>query len=408
MHLTNRSGNGVARLAQEWLTDLDILVDRYVPQVCQIAEYRDRSVPEESVREYAGPSIALLLHLIARDQLPDELTRISASVGHDRARRGVALEALVDALQLNFRIVWDALLERADPADSGEMLQCGPLVWEAVGTHLTRAVSGYKETVVEMARERQDSRRAAFAALIDSGGRDPALLTQAAAALCLDLSARFGVIVAAPAADPGLRAIAARLRTRGVSVYHQESSAGDVLVVQLPAKLRDLPGNWLADASCAVGPVARGLAEVPSAFGLATRMARLRRRADKGPLWLRDAWLGLVARESADIIPHLVADVLGPLLAYDCAEPERITETVRVFLEGDGSVTNTAAQLYCHRNTVVNRLKRFCDITGLDVRRPADAAVVLIALRASAMADGVEAAFVPRPHWPSRHATLSA
>jgi hypothetical protein len=385
VHLHNRTHDpGVRRLARGWLADLDTLVDRYVPQVCQIAEYRDRSVPPESVREYAGPSIALVLHLIAREPPPDELTQISASVGQDRARRGVELEGLVDALQLNFRIVWEALLERAGPTDSAEMLQCGPLIWEAVGTHLTRAVSGYKETVAEMARERQDSRRAAFAALVDSGGQDPATLAEVAAALSLDVAARFGVVVAAPAAEQELGGIAARLRTRAVPVYHQESPVGDVLVVQLPAKLRDVPGTWLGNTACAVGPIASGLAEVPGAFGLATRMTRLRRPGQGGPLRLRDAWLTLIAHESAAIIPYLVSDVLGPLSADEDGEPENIIKTVRVFLAGEGSVGSTAARLYCHRNTVVNRLRRFCDITGLDVRRPADAAVVLVALRAPA------------------------
>jgi DNA-binding PucR family transcriptional regulator len=45
-----------------------------------------------------------------------------------------------------------------------------------------------------------------------------------------------------------------------------------------------------------------------------------------------------------------------------------------------GSVQQTASALFCHRNTVVNRLRRFADLTGRQMTTPADAALVLVAL----------------------------
>ena len=62
-------------------------------------------------------------------------------------------------------------------------------------------------------------------------------------------------------------------------------------------------------------------------------------------------------------------------------ERERLLETVRVHLAGDGSIADTAAALYCHRNTVQHRFARFRELTGRDVRVPGDAAVVALALR---------------------------
>ncbi|MPZ29194.1 MAG: hypothetical protein GEV12_23075 [Micromonosporaceae bacterium] len=35
-----------------------------------------------------------------------------------------------------------------------------------------------------------------------------------------------------------------------------------------------------------------------------------------------------------------------------------------------GSVQQVATRLYCHRNTVVNRLRRFAELTGCDVTVP--------------------------------------
>ena len=64
------------------------------------------------------------------------------------------------------------------------------------------------------------------------------------------------------------------------------------------------------------------------------------------------------------------------------AEMERLLETVQVHLSGSGSVDDTAAALYCHRNTVQQRLNRFAELTGRDPRRPEDAALVVPALSA--------------------------
>ncbi|WP_326807334.1 helix-turn-helix domain-containing protein [Streptomyces sp. NBC_01775] len=63
-------------------------------------------------------------------------------------------------------------------------------------------------------------------------------------------------------------------------------------------------------------------------------------------------------------------------------ETTRLLETVQVHLAGSGSIVDTAAALYCHRNTVQQRFNRFHELTGRDVRRPEDAALIALALRA--------------------------
>ncbi|MGO3280856.1 MAG: helix-turn-helix domain-containing protein, partial [Brevibacterium aurantiacum] len=37
-----------------------------------------------------------------------------------------------------------------------------------------------------------------------------------------------------------------------------------------------------------------------------------------------------------------------------------------------------AAELFCHRNTVANRLRRFADLTGVDPMIPAEAARLVV------------------------------
>ena len=58
-----------------------------------------------------------------------------------------------------------------------------------------------------------------------------------------------------------------------------------------------------------------------------------------------------------------------------------LLEAVQVFA-GNGSVTDTAAALYCHRKTVLNRLRRFAQLTGLDPAVPRQAALIQLAVAA--------------------------
>ncbi len=371
--------SGVNRLARACLSECDVLADRFVAAIQDIPAYRDGWVPKESMYGNARLSIELLLRLIARAPVSAELAGISAEVGRDRARRGVPIEALVQAVQVNFRIVWEALLDRAGPDDAAELLASGALVWEAVGMHLSRILDAYQETVRTLAQEHQDMRRASFSALVETKGHDRQVAADTAAALGLQESARFAVVVAAPGAEHKLRQVATDIASRAIGIYHQEAPTGDLLVVQLPERLHELPTEWLQGIPCGVGPVATGLENVPASLVVTTAMARLRL---PGPLVLHDAWLDLISSYSGAILPLLVSEVLGPLAVAEDPESQRILETVDAYLGSTSSVTEAAARLYCHRNTIVNRLRRFTELTGRDVRRAEDAAVVVLALRA--------------------------
>ncbi|BDH59649.1 CdaR family transcriptional regulator [Tsukamurella sp. PLM1] len=62
-----------------------------------------------------------------------------------------------------------------------------------------------------------------------------------------------------------------------------------------------------------------------------------------------------------------------------------LMETVRCHLELGARVEDTAAALFVHANTVRYRLSRFHELTGLDLRRPADAFRAWWAIEAEVM-----------------------
>ena len=74
--------------------------------------------------------------------------------------------------------------------------------------------------------------------------------------------------------------------------------------------------------------------------------------------------LGLEDREIAD---DYLRTLLGPLLDYDAQKGTDLVEVLRTYLFNNGSVQETAAQLYVHRNTVNYRINRAAEILGMDL-----------------------------------------
>jgi DNA-binding PucR family transcriptional regulator len=66
------------------------------------------------------------------------------------------------------------------------------------------------------------------------------------------------------------------------------------------------------------------------------------------------------------------------------ARPQReaLLATLRALLDHNGSPTHAAQALYCHRNTVIYRLKQLEELTGTRLSRARDRLVLGLALMA--------------------------
>jgi DNA-binding PucR family transcriptional regulator len=90
---------------------------------------------------------------------------------------------------------------------------------------------------------------------------------------------------------------------------------------------------------------------------------------------------GAVSFEQLGVLPAALSDddVARPLedailqpLRRSGAAGELILETVRRYLSNDRRLNETAAEMHTHVNTIRNRLARFRQLTGRDLRRTAD------------------------------------
>ncbi|MEV0693278.1 helix-turn-helix domain-containing protein [Streptomyces sp. NPDC050388] len=370
-------------LVRDCLDDLDDLVEHYVPEVSAFDDYQGVVTPED-LRDTARASFELLLRLIGGLPVPEDLREVPERLGRRRAHQGVPLERLLQAVRMDFRVLWTAFLERTRPEDLPQLTRGAVRVWEAVEFHTVHVHAAYLDQVAVLAREQERERTALMGRLLSSDGRDQQLVAQAATLLQVNAQSDFAVAVAPPESQEELRrAVTARLT--GHSPHLQQHNGMLVLVARLPQGADALPSAWLDGVACAVGPVARGLARVPDAVRVTEAIAMTMDGGDTargGPVTLVDAWMPVAAARLGPIAGMLADSVLSGLDRLSPHERGRLLDTVVAYCES-GTVAAVTRDLYCHRNTVLNRLSRFTELTGLHPTRPTEAATVLFALQCS-------------------------
>jgi len=360
--------------------DADALVTEFVDRVRAIGPYGRGVVPGEVLEADADRTFDYLLRRVAGQPVPERLLDIGPSIGRDRARRGVPLNDLLTAVRLDFRVLWGGLVERAEPADEPLLVAHVEDVWAAVEDYTTQIQVSYQAEAALLARERQGERTMLVAALLAGHDPDPDEVERLAVALDVDVDADLLVAAAMAAAGPALRRAADRLGADGRMVHVQSTGRHVVLIARWEGGGTGAPVRAaLAGVPCGVGPLAHGLANVPRSARVAGEIVDVSPGAD-GPRELADAWLPLAAARMADTAADLVDAELGGLADVPPKERDRLLAAVRAYTT-TGSVAQVAARLYCHRNTVRGRLRRFAELTGRDVTVPTDAAVVLLALQ---------------------------
>lgn len=74
----------------------------------------------------------------------------------------------------------------------------------------------------------------------------------------------------------------------------------------------------------------------------------------------------LSGADTTRILAQVCGSIISKLGQADKDHATELLKTLEVYLETDKSLTDTAKELYIHRNTLSNRLERIIDITGLD------------------------------------------
>jgi PucR C-terminal helix-turn-helix domain len=355
-------------LAQRYLEHIDEHVDELTDRIREeIVEYR--RIPAE---ELHGPVKTLITAVLTGiENLPLDAAGIPAleEVARARFAQGVPLDALTRCVQLVARegLRTADAEARALGIDSRAMLRAYDFTWRFANDAAATISAVNTDIAVELAR-RDNERRAEFLHGVLHGGIAPSRIQTESSLYGLDPEGLYHPIRARPADQRQEEALTVAIRQTGSTAHHRPMLAlleGE-LVGLVPGR-PEIGGELVAalGEQCELASAreafeaTRPALDAAVAFGW-TGVVEL---ADLGPLPL-----ALASGHLADLLErqHFAA------LDAEGQGGAEIEETVRQLLDHDQNSERVAEALHVHRNTVRYRLRRFRELTGLDIRSTRD------------------------------------
>lgn len=375
-----------ARDAQRWAElvvalagRVGVMAEEFAGRVREIPEYGAGLVPPQDLVETAQRTFALFVDALRSAEAAQDgrMLEYAADLGTKRARSGIPPSSLTAAVRLDFSIIWAQLLELAEQSDAVLLASRVEAVWRIVDEYATQTHASYLAERVRMAQEESSVRREFIAGLFGPEALSPEALARAGGALGVDPAAPLVLVAGTGRAGAVIRALGGAVPGRLRVNLYESGPITYGFWAQPPRSGSPLPAG-LARVPCGVVAPVQGLAGLRAASTVAAALAEVVTEDDDGPVALEAGWHRIARRLLDDAGVHLGAGLARALAGCRPAERERLTETAESFL-ATGSVTETAIALFCHRNTVLNRLARFHELTGLDLSVPAQAAMVHVA-----------------------------
>lgn len=374
----------------EWLAlvdrlfaHIDEIVSDFLKRFAEADYYEPRVVDESDLSRTANDVLSMLLYKLGNKPLPESLTSLAHDFGARRARQGVPEDELLEAIRLDFRVLWSALQQHAGDDSEGLLVRNVERVLSTVEDYVSEVQQSF---LAERARLTRDSRLLTaryVSRLFTSDLTRPELVAEIADGLGVPASAQFEIAVVV---GEGVAELQLQLARGTVSASWFEYDRGDGFCIfreqgsptartAITEELAELPGGYMDEVL--------GLANVPAAAESAAIFARhASRSAHPRMLSTHDAWLSVARDLLGSAIPDFGRDVHEALAECTPYERDHLVHAVLTYAE-TGSIKLTSERLFCHRNTVVNRLSTFRQVTGLDITVPRDAAIALVALHSA-------------------------
>ena len=344
------------------------------------------------------------------------------NLGRGEMRAGRSLDALLSAYRLGSRLAWRRFVEagRDGGLEPDAIYALGEAIFAYIDELSAESAEGYAEEQSASAGERQRLRRRLVRLLAQDPPADEETVLAAAAAAGWPLPRAVAALVTAPAASgpagPDRAAVApavapvAGTTPVGLPPASTEAAAeADALAARLARRV--------GEEAIGAGIERLALVLVPDA-GAPARAGRLRAATEGRPAALGPAVplarAGLSVRRAIATHALLVAGRLGdvpfalaeehlpalviaadPALAAELSEQrlaplaelpegprERLTETLRAWLDRPGQVQAVAAELDVHPQTVRYRVKQLRELFGERLEDPEARFELSLALRA--------------------------
>lgn len=361
-------------------SDLPQITEEYIARVATASGYEPGAlIAREDLHAMATGSLGLLIESIRTGVTPPALLDLARSLGRRRAQQQVPAESLTMAMQSDFSVIWSRLLELGSASDSNTVLMLAQQVepiWRAVEVFSNATLTHYREEELRLAQDRLNHRQVAIGRLLSFRSPNAASVAWVAGELDCDSSAHYTVLVAdQEETRSALFELASTLRR---SPFYFYRSIGSVVAFWPSDATPPQVDQALVGLRCARSKRVDGLANLPRAVTTLTSLLETVDPDVQRTIDLAEGFPQLAHRALLTQGLDLEARLATALRDAPEVEQDRLKETVITFLE-TGSVQQTAAALFYHRNTVLKRLNRFSDLTGIDVTVPVEAATVVLA-----------------------------
>ena len=384
----------VIAVAAAVLKDLPRVTDRLVGEILNADKvYRTSGlVPTADLWRSCHDNLFRMTESIIRfeDPAPDRLDP-PRETGTRRAEQGLPLENLLHAYRVGGRVIWQALIgkgRRHGSTDVESLLDGATAVWRVTDEYSDVVADAFRVTQMELARRDRQLRDTLFDALLDGRGSDPETLRNATDALRLPEAGRFAIVLAeSRGSKHSLDHPAALLAASGLTSVWRGRAGSQVGIVNLGERSVEAVVVALraaAKARVGVSPVFGQLSMVRAAYREAELAMETLRPGEARVAALEDRLSAAILLSSPTLRDRLMRRTLGPLLAIEPEDRDVLLDTLRTWIARRGSASATAEALYCHRNTVLNRLRRVSELTGHDVAVPEDLVELALALEALA------------------------
>jgi hypothetical protein len=386
-------------LALRVLAGLPSLTDELVEMILvENPAYRAvGTVPEAELWRSCHDNLARVLQLLATvadgpDPARDHLYDAAQDTGRIRAEQAMPLDDVLGSYRLGGRLVWKAVSEcaRSDPrVDTDGLVDLGTRVWAVVDATSAKVAMAYHTTERRLVRADEQRLSILWEGLIQGRAVEPGFAQLVGKQLGLPVGGPCIVVVSDP--DDGSENAASRslgrgLDALGIASAWQLRSTSVIGVLAL--------GSTPVDSALALlrrslrGPagaslVVDGLGEVGTGYTQADLARRTLGSAPAGFAALAHRVPEALLLGAPDLARSLTTEWLGPVLQLPPAERDVLLHTLVVWLDSSGSAARTAELAHCHRNTVLNRVRRIEELTGHGLSDGAGGTLeFLLALRA--------------------------
>lgn len=308
------------------------------------------------------------------------------ATGRRRAEQGLPLDDVLRSFRLGGRLVWEDLVDHVgEKLPGAEMREVGTRLWGVVDETSAQVAAAYHAAERAAVRADEQLRAELWEGLVSGRAEDPRFAHEVGRILDLPVGGAYVVVTGVDvetdrlqeALSP-LRSLWAR-RTGGVVglVPVDAADAGDV-VLALREAVRSGAGP------VGTSTVVSGLSGVGTGFRQASVALRTL-GSDPGVVTFDERLPEALLLTSPEVAGHLVALWLEPVLALPAVEADPLLTTLDAWVTTGGSASVTATRVHCHRNTVLNRLRRVSMLIGhelVDAVPPVELALALRAHRA--------------------------